>query len=179
MTALTSLQESLLERNLIILKGEVRDEMIEYVHECMLRLAARDNPPITIRITSVGGSVWIGLLIHDFLRLYPGKKTGVVVGFAKSMAAIILQACDRRQCTRNSEILVHHINQEEIKMDELMNEKRLKKIKDEMITEQNKLYCILEGRTKKSRRAIIAACKKDREMSAEEALDFGLIDEII
>jgi len=177
--ALTSLQETLLERNLVVLKGNVNEEMAGYVRDCLLQLAARDNPPITVHITSGGGSVSVGLIIHDLLRLYPGKKTGVVIGRAESMAAIILQVCDLRQCTRNSFVLVHNMRTNNVEMDDLVDERKLKELKHEVITDQNKLYCILEGRTKKTRQVIAAACKEDCEMSAEEALDFGLIDEII
>lgn len=178
MSILTDLQAELLERNIIVLDGDVDEEMAGYVHECMLRLAVKDNPPITIRITSDGGDTENGLYIYDFLRLYPGKKTGIVIAFARSMAAIVLQACDVRQCPKNSVVLIHRVSQA-VKTDDLTDEAKLKETKKEMLVEEEKLWSILRERTKKSRRAIIAVCKKDREMSAAEALNFGLIDEII
>jgi ATP-dependent protease ClpP protease subunit len=56
----------------------------------MALLNLKDNPPIQINITSSGGDVDSGLLIYDLIRLYPGETTGRVVGFARSIALIVL-----------------------------------------------------------------------------------------
>ncbi len=181
MKKLSPLQLGLLKKGIIDLHGDVNGKMLHYVRECMMRLALKDNPPISIKITSSGGDVWFGLLIYDLFRSYPGKKTGTVIVFARSMAAIILQACDKREATQNSCILVHniHVSKGEISLDEFDSVKQMKKIKDEIRKDQEKVHLILEKRTNKSRKTIMALCKKAYDLSAQEALDVGLIDKII
>src|SRR5258706_13842770 len=107
---LNELHRQLLDKNIIEIAGEVDADMIMYVREAMLRLIAKGNPDITVLINSNGGSVTCGLDIYDVLKYYTGKKTGIVQRFAKSMAAVILQACERRQTMRHSIIHIHHVS---------------------------------------------------------------------
>jgi len=179
MEGLSILQLALLEKGIINLQGEVDEDMFIYVRACLVALVVKDNPPIRIEIMSPGGSVTFGLIIYDLLRLYPGKKTGVVIGLARSIALIILQACDKRTSTRNSFVLFHHVARSNIDLGNLEDNKQLKKIMEEMRADQKKIYLILEKKTKKSRGVIVALCKEDRELSAQEALKFGLIDQIV
>lgn len=179
MSSLNSIQEKLLERHIIDLEGEVKDVMVIYVREAIMRLIADGSPPITVCLTSSGGSVDIGLDIYDFLRLYKGKKTGIVAGYSQSMAAIILQACDVRQCMRHSSVLIHHVQRRKVSLDDLRSPGKIKKVRDDLEKSQEKLYAILEKRTGKSRKEITDVCAKDTDMTSEEALAFGLIDEII
>ena len=53
---------------------------------------------------------------YDMLKYYKGKKTGIVVGFAMSMAAILLQTCDERKAYRHAGILIHHIAQGSVEL---------------------------------------------------------------
>ena len=181
MRILSSLQRGLLEKRIIDLRDEVDDRMFEYVRECMALLSLKNNPPIHIKITSDGGSVTSCLFIHDLFRLYPGQKTGTVIGFARSTAAVILQACDKRQAAQNSLLLIHSvmISMSRVPLDEFNDTKEFGKRLKNSRADQERLYLILERRSGKSRSDIVALCKEDRDLSAEEALAFGLIDEII
>lgn len=179
MPYLNDQQARLLEKGIIDLLGDVDEEMFGYIRECMLELALRDNPPIRINITSRGGGVNSGLLIYDLLRLYPGETTGVVIAFASSIAAVMLQACKKRESTQNSLILIHHIRRNEVSLDKFDDPAEIKKIKKSLRESQEKIYLIFDKKTKMSRAAIIALCKEERELSAQEALKFGFIDEII
>lgn len=169
----------LLDKNILHLSGSVDNDMSVYVGEAMARLAIRDCPDVEIIIASKGGDFESGLDIYDALRLYPSHKTGIVHMQASSMAAIILQACEVRKCARHSYLLIHHISRETVSLDVLRNPEKLAKTVDDMEKRQERLYQILSQRTGKDKETIRKVCEEDRLMTAEEALEFGLIDEII
>ena len=95
------------------------------------------------------------------------------------MATIILQACNKRQCLRHSSLLIHNIIAENIRLDDLNDRKKLKKIKDDLKISQDKVYTILCEKTGTSWEEIRDICKKEIIMSPEKAITYGLIDEIL
>lgn len=178
-TELTHTQEGLLDKNIIDINDETGKYIAMYLREALQRLRAKGSPDIEIHITSPGGDVEIGLDMYDFLCSYKGKKTAIVFAFAHSMAAVILQACEVRNCTRHAKILIHHITRNSISLTTLRNAKELKKAIADMEERQQRLYRILSERTSKTIPQIKKECEKEKPMNAEEALKFGLIDEII
>lgn len=175
----SKLQLDLITRRVIDLAGEVDIEMAKYTRESLLRLRANGSPDIEVRITSGGGSVEFGLDIYDMVRLYEGKTRGVVFGQAASMAAVILQACSQRCAAENTRILIHHINRNQVTLDDMRQPKKIAKIHEEMEQRQKRLYEILSQRTGKSIARIRAVCVKNEDMTARQALDFGLIDHVL
>lgn len=175
----SKLQLNLIDQKVIDLSGEVDISMAKYVREATLRLKAMGSPDIEIRLTSGGGNVEFGLDIYDMIRLYEGKKRGVVIGDAASMAAIILQACDNRCAMENARVLIHHINHNRVTLDDMRNPKRLGKMHKDMEQRQQRLYDILAKRTGKSVARIRAVCAKDEPMTTKQALEFGLIDTVL
>jgi ATP-dependent Clp protease protease subunit len=119
-----------------------------------------------------------GLNMYDGLVAYPGDVMGTVVGFARSMGAIILQACTRRFCLPHSKILIHHISQRSVTLDTMRSAKKMNETFQRSEASQNRLYRILAARTGKKLTTITRVCARDENMNAEEALAFGLIDEI-
>lgn len=176
---LDDVQIALLNQNIISIGGEIDSNNALYVREALLRLMGKGSPPIKVMITSNGGSVQYGLDIYDGLRYYAGEKTGVVLGAARSMAAVILQACQKRQCMRHSLVLIHHISTTEMDLDALRDSIETKKIKKNLEKDQNRIYKILSDRTGHTVAEISAECVKNQSMTSEEALKFGLIDEVI
>jgi len=172
-------QKELLKKNILDLTGPSDAEMGLYTRQCIMHLTSVGSPDITIHITSDGGPVETALHVYDSLRLYKGNKTGIVYGFARSSAAIILQACDKRVCTKHAAILIHHVIAINVSLDVFKNKEKLQKKVLELEKSQKKLYAILCDRTGRSEKEIIATCKLNNDMTAEEALKFGLIDEII
>lgn len=175
---LNDLYRDLLKRRVVMIEGEVNSEMLEDVRQSLILLDSDGSPDVEVRITSNGGETRISLQICDLLRRYKGKKTGVVYAFARSAGATILQACDVRVCLTHSVVLIHHVLIQEVSLDDLLDRRRLEKLKRLMLAEQKTLYNLLVTRTGRSIAEVRAACKKNRDMTAEEALGFGLIDRI-
>src|SRR3989344_1796186 len=76
-------------------------------------------------------------------------------------------------------ILIHHVSQRQVKLDDMRDETKRMDILAKTEVNQNYLYKILAERTGKTIEVIRCECEKDRNMTAEEALEFGLIDEIV
>jgi ATP-dependent Clp protease protease subunit len=171
-------QEKMLEKNVIFISGEIVGDMVAYVRDSIGELICRGSPDVYLVICSSGGSVRAGLDIYDILNLYSGKKTALVSNYAKSMAAVILQVCEHRMATLHTRIMIHHIGSDDVSLDTLRDKDRLTKFIDGMERNQEHLYRILSERTGKDGATIRDECAKEREMSADEAKSFGLIDEI-
>ena len=113
------------------------------------------------------------------LRLYKGKTLGIACMYTFSAAAVILQACNCRQAAANTELLIHHLRETSITLDIMRSKKKMAGLRKEAEVAQRKLDEILSRRTGKTILEIRAESQKDKEMTADEALAFGLIDEII
>ena len=172
-------QQKLLKSGIIDIGGSVDADMALYVREALLRLRAEGNPPVSLHITSSGGSVSIGLDIYDTIRLYLGQKTGIVTGYARSMAVVILQACDKRQCARHAHMLIHNLICEEVSLDVLRNAQKLKKRINRAENDQRCIEEILAKRTGKSITCIRHTCRRNRDLNPQEALKLGLVDAVV
>jgi ATP-dependent Clp protease, protease subunit len=175
---MTDKRQKLLDKKIISIDGDINSEMASYVSEAIRELAIMDSPDIDIWINTSGGDVELGLYIYDMINTYKGKTHGKVISFARSMGVIILQACTTRESCNHANILIHHISRRQVSMDVLQNPKRIKELLSKMKEPQERLYVILEQRTKKSRAEIIKACASDTDMSAVDAQKFGLIAKI-
>jgi ATP-dependent Clp protease protease subunit len=176
---LSKLQIDLLDKNIIEIAGEIDGDTASYVHEALLRLAAKGSPDVTIRIISSGGATAPALDIYDLIRLYDGKSVGMVYSIARSMAAVILQGCTTRQIARNANLMIHNVSQRSVSLDAISNEEKIKEIRASLERTQSRINIIISERTGKSLDEIKATCSEDRDMDSEEALSFGLVDEII
>lgn len=168
----------LLSKNvLIIVEERIGKETLSYIQEAIGFLMLRGSvpfPELLLIISTNGGSR--GLEIYDILNLYPGKITGLVINNAKSAGALILQACDVRLATPNSHILIHHGRYGEVPFDIIMDDTRLAQFVKDLRRDVEARYTIIVSRTGKSRETIQKLCFEDRDLSVDEALEFGLID---
>jgi len=94
------------------------------------------------------------------------------------MAAVILQSGTRRVAMRHADILIHHIQQEQISLDVIRSPAEIAKMRNVMEKDQLRIYEILAGRTKRTVAEIQRVCVKDRKMTSEQAKALRLIDEI-
>ena len=158
----------------------IDEETFTYVREAVMYLQAVGCPPLQVTISSSGGSVGAGLAIYDILRLYSGKTTALVLGQACSMAAVILQGCKERLCAKYAQILVHEVRAETVAFSLLASSSKAnQRLVDGLKSSQDCVYSILAERTGKTLTQVSRLCKKDKYLTAEEALKFGLIDRIV
>ena len=167
----------LLNDRIIFLSEEVNDATASLVVAQMLYLEAQDpDKDIQFYINSPGGSVTAGMAIYDTMQYIKCDVATITIGMAASMGAFLLSAGTKgkRMALPNAEIMIHQPSagtQGQI-TDMAIHLKRLQVIKERM----NKIMAENTGR---SIEEVTAACERDNFMSAEEALEFGLIDKII
>ncbi|MFA6340985.1 MAG: ATP-dependent Clp protease proteolytic subunit [Candidatus Paceibacterota bacterium] len=175
--SLTKVESNLLKKGVILVCGKIEQKMSDYMEESFATLYLKNSPDITVLISSVGGNVGDGLFIYDLLSLYPGRKTAIVVGEAYSMAAIILQACDKRFAMRHAKILTHNTTSE-IKLDVLRDKRKLRDTIADIEKRQMQQYIVVSKRSGKSIKEVRAAFAKDKPIPVDEAIKFGLLDGI-
>ena len=167
----------LLNDRIIFLGEEVNATTASLVVAQLLYLEAQDpDKDIQLYINSPGGSVTDGMAIYDTMQYVKCDVSTICVGLAASMGAFLLSAGTKgkRIALPNAEIMIHQPSagtQGQI-TDMAIHLRRLETIK-------KKMNEILAANTGKSLEEVTAACERDNFMSAEEALEFGLIDKII
>ena len=167
----------LLNDRIIFLGEEVNATTASLVVAQMLYLEAQDpDKDIQFYINSPGGSVTDGMAIYDTMQYVKCDVSTICIGMAASMGAFLLSsgAKGKRFALPNAEIMIHQPSagtQGQI-TDMAIHLKRLEIIKKRM----NR---ILSENTGRDLEAVTAACERDNFMSAEEAKEFGLIDQII
>ncbi len=167
----------LLNDRIIFLSEEVNDATASLVVAQMLYLEAQDpDKDIQFYINSPGGSVTAGMAIYDTMQYIKCDVATITIGMAASMGAFLLSAGTKgkRMALPNAEIMIHQPSagtQGQI-TDMAIHLKRLQVIKERM----NKIMAENTGRTIEE---VTAACERDNFMSADEALEFGLIDKVI
>ena len=167
----------LLNDRIIFLSEEVNDTTASLIVAQMLYLEAQDpDKDIQFYINSPGGSVTAGMAIYDTMQYIKCDVATICVGMAASMGAFLLSAGTKgkRLALPNAEIMIHQPSagtQGQI-TDMAIHMKRLETIK----TRMNK---ILAENTGKSVEEVTAACERDNFMTANEAMDFGIIDRVI
>ena len=171
------IKAALLNKNIITIAGDVCDDMMRDAGEKLVELYHKGSPDIYVLISSFGGSVECGLDIVDLFNLYKGKKTAIVCHQAYSIAAVILQACDKRLATPYSRILIHNLSKR-LSLDTLRDEKKLREAILEAEKLQTQVYNLVAKRIEKHPDVIREEYDKNKSMSVQEALAFGLLDGI-
>jgi ATP-dependent Clp protease protease subunit len=178
-TKLTEVQSELIKKKIINLDANIDEKTFEYVKACFEILSIESCPDFTVWISSKGGDAEYGLMIYDLFRAYHGKKRGLIMGYAHSIASIILQACDTRYGLKNSKMRIHFIEQDGVATTTILNQKKLKKfIKDVKLDKKNFISIYKNKKITRSKLKKILH-KDDRDLSMKEALSYGLIDKII
>ena len=162
----------------IAIEGDVNEKMTACVRE-MLEVAARKRmDTLEFMFRCNGGDVREGMTIFDLIRNAPVKKRVGVVEYAHSMGAIILQACDWREALPSARMLMHHTRFHEVTVEMLKNRMVVDLMVDMAKPNEDRMRQILVARTKRSAEEIRRLCDKEKYLSAQEALEFGLIDAI-
>ena len=165
----------LLKDRIILLVGEINDEMSSIIVSELLFLDSQNNEDINIYINSPGGSITSGMAIYDTIHYISSKVNTICIGMAMSMGAFLLASTSgRRYALPHSEIMIHqpYGGIEGVVSDIDIQAKRLLKTKSQMIE-------LLAKYTKKNIDIIKNDIERDYYMSPDDALAYGLIDEII
>lgn len=165
----------LLSDRIILLVGEIDDHMSSLIISELLYLDSVNHDDIQIYISSPGGSITAGLAIYDSIHYIKSKVNTIVVGMAMSMAAFLLASgTGKRAALPHAEIMIHqpYGGMQGVVSDIDIQAKRLLKTKDQM----NRM---LAAMTNQPIEKIEHDTERDYYMSASEALDYHVIDEIL
>lgn len=162
----------------IFLDGEINADMANALLMQMLYLEKEPEKPVTIYINSGGGEVNAGLMMYDILQNSPLTINLVCTGRAASMAAILLASGQkgRRFCLAHSQIMIH---------EPLLtggvggSATSIHVLSDSILATRDTLNGILSEHTGKSMEEINKATSFDNFMTPEEAIHFGICDQII
>ena len=167
----------LLSDRIIILADEVSDQTASLIVAQMLFLEAQDpDKDIYFYINSPGGSVSAGLAIYDTMNYIKCDVCTICMGMAASMGAFLLSGGTKgkRMALPNSEVMIHQPlggtrgQATEIKIHA-----------DHIIKTRERLNKLLAEHTGKPLEVINRDTERDNYLSAEEALEYGLIDKVI
>ena len=166
----------LLEDRIIFLTGEINDQVADAIVAQLIYLEGKDpDKDISLYINSPGGSVSAGLAICDTMNYIRSDVSTICIGLAASMAAFLLSsgAKGKRYALANSEVMIHQplggaqgqASDIKIMADHILKTKR--KLNEILAKNSGKPYEIVERDT-----------DRDNYLSAEEAKEYGLVDQI-
>ena len=173
-----ALAEKFLKTRQIILSGEINQENAEKVIKQLLLLEADSDKPIYVYIDSPGGSIDDGFGIFDMIRFVNAPVYTIGTGLIASMGALILLSVpkERRLGLPNSHYLIHQpliggayrgvATDLEIQAEEIAKSKA-------------KIVEIISAETGKSKEQVIQDTDRDFWLTADEAVEYGLISKVI
>lgn len=170
----------LLEDRIIFLADQVTDATASLVVAQLLYLEAKDpDKDIQLYIDSPGGSITAGMAIYDTMQYIKCDVSTICIGMAASMGAFLLAAGEKgkRFALPNSEVMIH---QPLIAGGGLSGQTTdIKIYTDHLVNTKKKMNEILAERTGQTYEKLCEDTERDNFMSAQEAKEYGLIDEVI
>ena len=169
---------SLLLKNRIVFLGSGINDQVANLVVAQLLYLSREDPEsgIQMYINSPGGQVYAGMAIYDTMRMIPNKISTVAVGVAASFGTVLLAAGSKGQRYSLPHATIHmhqplggtqgQASDIEIQAKEIL------RIKD-------RLNKILAESTGQDEETIIKDTERDYYMSAQEAVDYGLVDKVL
>lgn len=168
------LYSRLLQDRIIFLTGEIDDTMSNIIISELLYLDNINHENIYIYINSPGGAITSGMGIYDTMKFIESKVITIGVGMCASMAAFLLSSGDERYALSNAEVMIHQPlgGAQGQATDIKIAAERIIKLKE-------KLNRILADNTNQPLEKIYEDTERDNFLSAKEAKEYGLIDDII
>ena len=167
----------LLKDRIIFLGEEVNDTTASLIVAQLLFLESEDpGKDINFYINSPGGSVTAGMAIYDTMNYVKCDVSTICIGMAASMGAFLLSGGTKgkRLALPNAEIMIHQPSG-----GAQGQATDIKIVSDHIIKTRHKLNSILEANTGKPLDVIAVDTERDNYMSAQEAVEYGLIDSVI
>lgn len=167
----------LLEDRIIMLCGEINDEHASSIISQLLYLESLDkSADIYMYINSPGGSISAGLAIYDTMRFIKCDVSTIGIGISASMGAFLLAAGEKgkRYALENSEVMIHQpLGQSSGQASDIeISTKRI-------IRQKEKLNRLLSQMTSQSIQRIKKDTDRDYFMTSYDALEYGIIDEVL
>lgn len=166
----------LLEDRIIFLSGEIDDAVANTVVAQLIYLEAKDpSKDISLYINSPGGSVSAGLAIYDTMNYVKCDVSTICIGMAASMGAFLLSSGQKgkRYALPNSEIMIHQpLGGAQGQASDI------KIAADHILKTRHKLNTILAQNSGKPLEVIEKDTDRDNYLSAQDAMEYGLIDKV-
>lgn len=166
----------LLKDRIIILSDEITDANANIIVGQLLYLDSLNHDDISIYINSPGGSISAGMAIYDTMNLVKSDVSTICMGMAASMAAFLLSAGAKKKrfCLPNSEVMIHQpLGGAQGQATEI------KIVAEHILKLKKKLNQMLSENTGQSLETIEKDTDRDNFMTAEEAKEYGLVDDIL
>lgn len=166
----------LLKNRIIILSGEIDDNVSNSVVAQLLYLDSLNHDDISIYINSPGGSITSGMAIYDTMNFIKSDVSTICIGMAASMGAFLLSCGTKgkRLILPNAEVMIHQ------PLGGAQGQATEIKIAAERILKlREKLNKILALNTGQDISRIDADTERDNFMDSNEALKYGLVDKIV
>lgn len=166
----------LLKNRIILLSGEIDDNVSNSVVAQLLYLDSLNHDDINLYINSPGGSVTAGMAIYDTMNFVKSNVSTICIGMAASMAAFLLSSGEygKRYILPNAEVMIHQ------PLGGAQGQATEIKIAAEHILKlREKLNKILSKNTKQNLETIVLDTERDNFMDSDEALKYGLVDKIV
>ena len=167
----------LLKERIIFISGPIEDNLASLVIAQLIFLEADDpEKDISVYINSPGGIVTSGMAIYDTMQYIQPSVATIAIGHAASMGALLLAAGEKgkRSALPNSKIIIHQpAGGMQGQASDIDIHAR------EMLKTRDRLNQILADATGKSVKRIAKDTDRDYIMSAEEAVEYGVIDKVI
>lgn len=170
------LYSRLLQDRIILLSGEIDDNLSNIIVSELLYLDSINHEDINIYINSPGGSITSGMAIYDTMNYIKSDVSTICIGMAASMAAFLLSSGKKgkRYALPNSEVMIHQplggVKGQATEIDIVA--KRI-------LSLRTKINTILSKNTKRNLKQIEKDTDRDYYMTAKEALNYGIIDKIL
>lgn len=167
----------LLKDRIIFLDEEVNDVSAGLVVAQLLFLESEDpDKDINLYINSPGGSVTAGMAIYDTMQYVKCDVSTICIGMAASMGAFLLSGGTKgkRYALPNAEIMIHQPSG-----GAQGQETEIRIVAEQILKTRNKLNEILAANTGKDLEVIARDTERDNYMTAAEAKEYGIIDEVI
>lgn len=173
------LSERMIKARTVILSGPVDDKLAaRVIHELLLLEADDAEKPITLYLNSPGGSVTSGFAIYDMMRFIAPRVRVVCSGLTASIGTVILlgAAKEDRLALPNTRLLIH---QPLIAGNVYGPASDLEITANEILKTRGKINQLLAAQTGQPLERIEADTQRDYWLTAQEALDYGLISRIV
>ena len=170
------LEEALFKARTIILTGGIDDKQARRVCERLLALSSENSEPILLVLSSPGGHVESGDMIHDMIKFVPAPVKILGTGWVASAGALIYSAAkkENRYSLPNTRFLLHEPRGG---VGGQASDVRIQR--DEIVRMRKRLNMIFAEATGQSLERIEADTDRDFWMSAEAAVEYGLVSKIV